>query len=295
MIAVDVVDTNRLRRRRLQRRDDHRAAAGRQSRRCRLARRRLPGRWSPRASPRTSVISGSPEVGDRVPAEMRRPAPLTGSPRRWTRARHRPEQTTGETETSWLISCTPRPVPSRASPTQARPTQARPTRAAGRRTGSCGSGPARSSPAGCTGDQSAQPLPRLEYPQFMRGSPRRAGLGCRRQLLRRPDVQLRAGRARAPAPGGGGGGAGAGGARRLPERARPGDGRPGRATGRDRAACRLGDVRQEWHGRDDHVLHDRQGADLAASGRSPGRAAVPIDRRGALVHAPAERASTTLQ
>jgi len=61
-------------------------------------------------------------------------------------------------------------------------------------------------PGGMYGHQAA---PGAAYPQFMRGG-RGAGLGRGRERVRRPDVQLRPGRARPPAPGRRGGRRGTG-------------------------------------------------------------------------------------
>ena len=83
-------------------------------------------------------------------------------------------------------------------------------------------------------------VPARRLPAVHARRPRRADLGRRRERVRRPDVQLRAGRARPPAPGGGGGRGGAGRPRRLPERSRPGHGGPRRAAGADRAATPTG-------------------------------------------------------
>ena len=128
----------------------------------------------------------------------------------------------------------------------------------------------------------------LGLPAVHARRPRRADLGRRRERVRRPDVQLRAGGARPPASAGGAGGGGAGGPGRLPERPRPGHGGPRRAARADRGPRGLGDVRQERHRRHHHVLHDRPGADRAAE--DPGRHG-RLPRRRALVHAAARPAS----
>ena len=135
-------------------------------------------------------------------------------------------------------------------------------------------------PGGMYGHQSAACCRRL--PAVHAGRPRGAGLGRGRQRVRRPDVQLRPGRARPPAPGRRGG-------RR---RARPELGDCQNAPGpvmvelaellvATVAARRLGDVRQERHRRDHDVLHDRPRADRP--GQDPGgpRAPTTAPRRGA--------------
>ena len=92
-------------------------------------------------------------------------------------------------------------------------------------------------PGGMYGHQAA---PRRRLPAVHAGRPRRQGLGRGRERVRRPDVQLRAGRARPPAPGGRGRRGRAGRAGRLPERPRPGHGGPGRADGGHRRATPTG-------------------------------------------------------
>ena len=141
-------------------------------------------------------------------------------------------------------------------------------------------------PGGMYGHQSAASLP-AAYPQFMRG-----GRGARIWDVdgnEYVDLMCSYG----PVvlghqhPGVEAGGGGAGGARRLPERSRPGHGRPGRAAGADRAARGLGDVRQERHRRHHHVLHDRPGADRAAEDPGRRRAPTTAPRPGARPGLPA--------